>query len=280
MRLPIAMLAAGLAFTGCGSDGNGPGQEATQLAFTVQPGTSTAGQPLSPPVQVSVLDASGDLVTGAGEAVTLSLAPHSGEATLGGNVTEDAVGGVATFADLTVSTAGTNLTLIATATGLTDVTSASFDVVFAHGVATTLEKVAGAGETATVGTAIDPSPTVKVTDGFGDPVANAAVTFSAGSGGGAVEGAEQTTDAAGLATVGQWTLGTTAGTRPGAGDVQRRSHRRRGYGHGDQPGRWSIGQPRDARGGAALRAGRGRVRQCGRRRDGDVRCRKRRRECE
>jgi adhesin/invasin len=212
MRLPIAMLSAGLAFTGCGSDGNGPGQEATQLAFTVQPGTSTAGQPLSPPVQVSVLDASGDLVTGAGEAVTLSLAPHSGEATLGGNVTEDAVGGVATFADLTVSTAGTNLTLIATATGLTDVTSASFDVVFAHGVATTLEKVAGAGETATVGTAIDPSPTVKVTDGFGDPVANAAVTFSAGSGGGAVEGAEQTTDAAGLATVGQWTLGTTAGT--------------------------------------------------------------------
>jgi hypothetical protein len=57
MRLPIAMLAAGLAFTGCGSDGNGPGQEATQLAFTVQPDTSTAGQPLSPPVQVSVLDA-------------------------------------------------------------------------------------------------------------------------------------------------------------------------------------------------------------------------------
>jgi adhesin/invasin len=51
-----------------------------------------------------------------------------------------------------------------------------------------------------------------VTDGFGDPVANVDVTFSAGAGGGAVDGGEQTTDAAGIATVGEWTLGTTAGS--------------------------------------------------------------------
>ena len=83
MRLPIAMLVAGLAFTGCSSDGSGPGQEGAQLAFTVQPGTSTAGQALSP-TTVSVLDPSANLVTGASNAITVSLAPNSGGATLSG----------------------------------------------------------------------------------------------------------------------------------------------------------------------------------------------------
>jgi plastocyanin len=212
MRLLIVMLAAGLAFTGCNSDGSEPGQEGTQLAFTVQPGTSTAGQALSPPIEVSVMDASANLVTGASDAITVSLAPNSGGATLSGTVTANAVSGVASFADLTVSTAGSDFTLIASAAGLTDATSTPFEVLFAHGVATSLENVPGAGESATVGTAVDPRPTVKAIDGFGDPVANVDVTFSAGAGGGAVDGGEQTTDAAGLATVGQWTLGTTAGT--------------------------------------------------------------------
>jgi plastocyanin len=212
MRLPITMLAAGLIFTGCSGDGSGPGQVATQLAFSVQPGTGTAGQPLSPPLQVSVQDASANLVGGAGNPISISLGPSSGGASLSGTVTANAVNGVATFADLTVSKAGTNYTLIASAAGLTSATTTSFDVLFAHGVATTIEKVPGAGETATVGTAVDPSPAVKVIDGFGDPVANVGVTFSVGSGGGAVNGAELTTDAAGLATVGGWTLGTGAGT--------------------------------------------------------------------
>jgi hypothetical protein len=117
MRLPIAMLAAALALTGCGSDGSGPGQEGTQLAFTVQPGTATAGQALSPPVQVSVLDASANLVPGAGNAVTVTLGPNSGGASLSGSVTANAVNGVASFSDLTVSKAGTDYTLLASAAG-------------------------------------------------------------------------------------------------------------------------------------------------------------------
>ena len=43
MRLPIAMLAAVLALTGCGSDGSGPGQEATQLSFLVDLISGMAG---------------------------------------------------------------------------------------------------------------------------------------------------------------------------------------------------------------------------------------------
>ena len=212
MRLPITMLTAGLFLTACGGDGSGPGQEATQLAFTVQPGTGTAGQPLSPPIQVSVQDASANVVAGATHAITVSLQPASGGAGVGGTATVNAVSGVATFSDLTVSTAGTNFTLKASAAGLTDATSTPFDVLSAPGVATTIEKLPGAGETATAGASVDPRPSVKVIDRLGDPVANVGVTFSVGSGGGSVDGSEQTTDASGLATVGQWTLGTTAGS--------------------------------------------------------------------
>src|SRR5207248_854466 len=44
-----------------------------------------------------------------------------------------------------------------------------------------------------------------------NPVQGVGVTFAPASGGGSVTGAEQTTNAAGVATVGSWTLGTTAG---------------------------------------------------------------------
>jgi adhesin/invasin len=159
-----------------------------------------------------VQDASANLVASADNAITIALGPSSNGASLSGTLTASAVNGVATFPDLTISKAGTNYNLTASASGLTNATSMPFDVLFAHGVATTIQKVPGAGETATVGTSVDPSPAVKVMDGYGDPVANVGVAFSVGSGGGSITGAEQTTDAAGLATVGGWTLGNEAGT--------------------------------------------------------------------
>ncbi len=63
----------------------------------------------------------------------------------------------------------------------------------------------------TVGTAVVPGPTVLVSDAQGHPVAGVSVTFTPISGGGSVAGGSQLTDAAGNATVGSWTLGTTAG---------------------------------------------------------------------
>src|SRR6185503_12225555 len=55
------------------------------------------------------------------------------------------------------------------------------------------------------------APAVLVTDQFGNPVSGVTVTFAVASGGGNVTGGVQSTDAAGIATVGSWTLGTTAG---------------------------------------------------------------------
>ena len=50
-----------------------------------------------------------------------------------------------------------------------------------------------------------------VTDAYNNPVSGVAVTFAVASGGGSVTGASATTNASGIATVGSWTLGTTAG---------------------------------------------------------------------
>lgn len=71
---------------------------------------------------------------------------------------------------------------------------------------------AGAGQTATVNTAVGVAPSVLVTDAFNNPVAGTNVTFAVTAGGGSVTGAIATTNASGVATVGSWTLGTTAGS--------------------------------------------------------------------
>src|SRR3989449_4932087 len=71
---------------------------------------------------------------------------------------------------------------------------------------------AGDGQSATTGTAVASPPSVIVRDASNNPVQGVGVTFAPASGGGSITGAEQTTNASGIATVGSWTLGTTAGT--------------------------------------------------------------------
>ena len=60
-------------------------------------------------------------------------------------------------------------------------------------------------------TAVATAPRVLVTDAYNNPVAGVAVTFAVAPGSGSVTGASATTNASGIATVGSWTLGTTAG---------------------------------------------------------------------
>lgn len=79
------------------------------------------------------------------------------------------------------------------------------------GAAASVSVQAGDGQTATVGTAVATPPAVRISDAFGNPVAGAEVTFAVTGGGGSVTGSPATTDASGVATVGSWVLGTTAG---------------------------------------------------------------------
>ena len=101
-----------------------PPQAAT-LTFLQQPTSALVGARLSPAVQVEVLDNTGTIDQGATNVVTLSLAGGTG---LTGTLTATAQNGIATFADLSISNAGTSYTLTAASTGLVSATSASFAI--------------------------------------------------------------------------------------------------------------------------------------------------------
>lgn len=69
----------------------------------------------------------------------------------------------------------------------------------------------GDNQTAQVGTAVPNPPAVIVRDKNGNPFAGTSVTFAVQSGGGTITKGTVVTGADGIATVGSWTLGPTAG---------------------------------------------------------------------
>jgi glucose/arabinose dehydrogenase len=78
-------------------------------------------------------------------------------------------------------------------------------------VPTALVAHAAAAQAGTVNTAVALRPAARVTDAAGRGVAGVVVDFTVVSGGGTVTGANPSTDADGVATVGGWTLGNTVG---------------------------------------------------------------------
>lgn len=106
---------------------NGAPPFASQLGFTTQPSTVIQGTSFNPSVVVAVQDSNGAVVTTATNLVTIAI---SGAGALNGTLSQNAVGGYATFTAMgpTAGTAVGNYTLSATATGLTGATSASFPV--------------------------------------------------------------------------------------------------------------------------------------------------------
>ncbi len=104
---------------------------ASRLAFTVQPSNTGLNLPITPAVQVVVLDGSGAIVTTSNATITISIAAGTGTpgAILLGATQVFAVNGVATFANLRVDRVGGGYTLIATSPDLTTTGSAAFDIV-------------------------------------------------------------------------------------------------------------------------------------------------------
>jgi hypothetical protein len=178
----------------------------SKVAFLTQPSSIVAGATMSPAVRVAVEDQNGDVVTSSSAPVSLTLSPSG--PTLGGTTTGNAVNGIATFSNLTVTKAGTGYTLVATSGTLSQATSAPFSVTSA--AAATIAAVAGDNQTATEGSSVLVPPAVRIWDQYGNPVAGVSVSFAIQNGGGSLTGALQVTDASGTATVGSWTL--VAGT--------------------------------------------------------------------
>jgi len=106
----------------------------TQLAFSVQPTTTTAGATITPAVQVTARDAQGNTAPGFTGSVTVAIGTNPSGGTLSGTTTVAAVAGVATFGNLSINTAGAGYTLTAAASGLAGATSAAFSIIQPSGI--------------------------------------------------------------------------------------------------------------------------------------------------
>ena len=169
-------------------------------AQTAPAGTAVAAAPT-----VTVKDQYGNAVAG----VTVTFAATASNGAVTGATPSTNAAGVAAVGSWTLGTAAKTDSLTATAAGVG--APALFTASATAGAATTIAKSAG-GTTGTVNTVVAPAPAVIVTDQFGNPVQGVAVAFAATASNGAVTGGAPTTNAAGVATIGSWTLATTART--------------------------------------------------------------------
>ena len=181
----------------------------SRLVFATQPANAVAGAAIAPAISVLVQDALGNTVTGATNTVSLSIQNNAGGGTLAGTTSRAAVNGAATFNDLSINAAGSGYTLRAASGSLTQATSNAFNIT--TGGATTIAANSATNQSATAGSVVGAPPSVKVTDASGNAVAGVAVAFAVTAGGGSVSGGSQVTNASGVATVGSWTVGPSAG---------------------------------------------------------------------
>ncbi len=169
---------------------------ATQLAFTTQPVGGTAGGALTQQPVVEVRDASGNVVTTSTDAVTLSVA--SGTGTLGGTLTVNAAGGIATFSGVTMNLIGVK-TMRASAVGLTNATSSSFTIT--GGLTSASSSVVASPSSLFANGSNISTITVTLTDAGGNPQAAKNVTLTSSRGAtDTITGSPATTDALGVAT--------------------------------------------------------------------------------
>src|SRR5439155_14194483 len=163
----------------------------------------------------------GNTATGFTGNVTVAIGTNPGTGTLGGTLTHAAVGGVATFANLSIDKVGTGYTL--TATGAGSATSAAFNNT--AGTATQLTITTPPSATGQSGVAITPQPVLQLRDANGNVVSQAGTTVPAvittGPTGAPLTNAAATTTGSGAATfnglavsgsVGGYTLRFESGT--------------------------------------------------------------------
>ncbi|MDH5643488.1 MAG: hypothetical protein OEY63_04725, partial [Gemmatimonadota bacterium] len=138
----------------------------TTMSYNVQPTTAVAGAAISPAVEIRVLDPQGAVATSFTGDITVAIttATGTGGAALGGTLTQAAVAGVATFADLSIDSAGTGYTLTSTSLGIVNGTSTTFDIL--AGPAATLE-FSVEPTNAAAGVAISPTVFVTAKDAIG-----------------------------------------------------------------------------------------------------------------
>ena len=153
---------------------------ASKLSFTTQPGNGTGGSNLSTQPAVTVQDIGGNIITGATNAITISIANNPGSGVLSASVNPlNATSGNATFAGVKIDKIGTGYTFSATAAGLTSATSGAFNITEGSAVQLSFSTQPGNG---TGGSALSTQPIISILDAGGNTVTSAtnAITLSIG----------------------------------------------------------------------------------------------------
>jgi hypothetical protein len=101
-----------------------------KVVFIAQPSDTNSTEVISPAIRVQVQDSNNNLVTGNIDFITLDFGTNAGTpaGTLSGTLTVAAVGGEATFSDISIDKAGVGYTLTASSGGLTPALSGAFEI--------------------------------------------------------------------------------------------------------------------------------------------------------
>ena len=182
--------------------------------MTAPPASAQSGVPFSAAPRVRLVDAEGVAVARAGVSITAAIDAGTLAGTSSATTAAD---GTAQFPGLGVTGAAGAHTISFTSSGLT---SAQHELVVTAGLPGEIEALSVTTQSGLVGRAVAAPPSVKVTDGAGNPVAGMMVNFTVTAGGGTLTGASIMTSAEGVATLGSWTLGVSAGANAVRASVQ------------------------------------------------------------
>jgi len=114
----------GIASGGGGGGGTGP----DALSFLVPPSSATAGNIITPAIQVLVRDSLGRPDSAFAGTITMSISVNPVGGRLSGTLSIAPVNGIALFGDLVISASGTGYVLQATASGATTASSGQFTI--------------------------------------------------------------------------------------------------------------------------------------------------------
>lgn len=203
--LQVLVAASVIAASGCRSVADLGGSPSSIVVAAGGNQTASVGTRVAIAPSVRVQDANGSAIAN----VTVRFAVASGGGSLTGDSATTDASGRATVGQWVLGTSpGTN-TLRATVGGTSLAAIISATAVVGSGVAVRLS--GQQGYVALVGQTVSPPPAVLVIDTYGNPVPGTTVTFTISQGGGSLTGATTTANGSGIAQVGSWTLGATAG---------------------------------------------------------------------
>ena len=183
----------------------------SSLAITTQPTSAGAGVAIAPAIVVQARDGAGALVSTYTGNITLAIGTNPGNSTLSGTLTVAAVGGVATFNNISLNHSGTGYTLIASAAAVSNATSTPFNIT--TGAATHLAFIVQPAASGP-GVILSPAVTVAAQDALNNTVTsfvgNVTVAIGTNPGGATLTGTATVAAVAGVATFSNLAL-TTVG---------------------------------------------------------------------